>query len=215
LKRLNGKFYDKEYFTGRSKSEYGVKAHGGYDNEIYKLMKYEQAGYFLKLAGYTKRWLPDNAIVLGCAYGFMVQGLNESAKVPTKGIDISEFAIDHGTKMGIKNLEVGDTCKLLAKDNEYEFVISLNLLENIPIENDQLLNAIKEHVRICNGYIIMGVKLGHNDNLHDQHKGINKSHFSVYTPSWWQTEFEKLGAKTITSVVDEAKENIIYVFEVS
>jgi cyclopropane fatty-acyl-phospholipid synthase-like methyltransferase len=100
MERKKSDFYDEEYFTGKTKSNYGrLNPNGGYTKEAYIPYKAEQGQMIFEKLGYSYRWKPDNILVLGCAVGYLVQTIAEVAKVETHGVDISEYAIKRGTRL--------------------------------------------------------------------------------------------------------------------
>jgi hypothetical protein len=82
--------------------------------------------------------LDNNSKVLdvGCAKGFMLYDFKMAIpSITIKGIDISDYAINNG-KQEIKNfLSVGDAKDLNKfRDKEYDLVISINTVHNLPLE---------------------------------------------------------------------------------
>ena len=192
--RFGSEFFDNEYFVGNTKSAYGDLVPGGYTKESFFLLKIEESISLLKIVGYTRRRAPDKILVAGCAMGYLVDAFQSYAKIETYGVDISEHAINKGRKEGVKNIRVGDVCDLHSfKNKEFELVVSLELLENIPHDEGQLERAINELARVTKNYLILAVRNGVDDTLPDQTDGPWKSHFSVHSPNWWANEFEKRG----------------------
>ncbi|MFA5216860.1 class I SAM-dependent methyltransferase [Sulfuricurvum sp.] len=223
MKRYGADFFDEEYFTKDTKSSYGFSnPRGGYTREIYLPFKIEQCAQILDMAGYTfgkkfgKSRLPNNVLVLGCAVGYLVETLQKNAKVDAMGIDISAYAIGRGVNEGIKNLFVGDVCELdknNIKDNMFELVISMEVLEHIPEDDGQLSKAIDEHIRVTKDFLVVSTPIGKETNEPTISIGKNKnpSHFSLHSPNWWANEFEKRGMKTFQQF--ESKGVCVIVFE--
>lgn len=215
VKRFDKDFYDEEYFTGSSKSNYGkLNPNGGYTKDLYLPFKIQQGAGILRACEYTSRWLPDNCLVFGCAIGYLVEAMRVGTGLRTecRGHDISEYAIDRGTKEGIKGLHCGDVViGTTFADNQFELVISMELLEHIPEDDGQLDKAMDEHLRVCNGYLVIGTPLGQDDEHPQQLEG-DPSHFSVHTPEWWIDKFEKKGAKLFKEI--RVDETVMIIFEV-
>lgn len=213
MERYKTDFFDEEYFTGSSKSNYGkLNPNGGYTREAYLGYKSQQGKIVFEKLGYTFVWKPDNILVLGCAVGYFVEAIQMVVKCECHGVDISEYAIKRGTDEGIQNLHVGDFCKKLPfKAKEFEVVISMENLEHIPEEpsddcpDGQLNAAIDEHVRLCKSYLVVSTpkKTGPGDD---------PSHFSVKPENWWVEQFEKRGLKTLEQV--DGGESVLLFFEV-
>jgi 2-polyprenyl-3-methyl-5-hydroxy-6-metoxy-1,4-benzoquinol methylase len=214
MKRLGSNFYDKEYFEGASKSNYGkLNPDGGYTEKIYFPVKCGQIADILDFAGYTTVWKPKNCLVVGCAIGYLVMAMQIDGAIEAHGIDISEYAIERGKKEGIKNLIVGDVFELPYKNDEFEMVVALEVVEHIPEDDGQLDQAIREMIRVCNGYIVISTPVGDDDENPRQLEG-DLSHFSVHTPEWWTTKFEKLGAMTFYEIVSKESKTFAASFEV-
>ena len=213
MKRLGADFYDEQYFVGEGKSNYlRLNPDGGYTRRLYLIYKQEQIKDVLALSGYTQRWRPKNACVLGCAVGYLVEAMQMDGKTDAYGLDISEYAIKRGTEEGIKNLIVGDMCSLPYDKDEFELVIAFEVIEHIPEDDGQLAMALDEMVRICNGYIVISTPSADDDENPDQSDGDDPSHFSVHTQQWWATQFEKRGAQLFYQ--KEANNSNLMVFEV-
>ena len=207
MKRYKEDFYDEEYFTGSSKSNYGkLNPDGGYTKDVYLSYKAQQGKMIFEKLDYTFVWKPDNILVMGCAVGYLVNAIHDVVKCECHGVDISEYAINRGTSEGIKDLHIGDFCERLPfKDKEFEVVISLENLEHIPEDDGQLSAAIDEHVRLCNTYLVISTPKKTDDE-------DDPSHFSVKDENWWVNEIEKRGLKTLEQV--DAGDSVLLFFEV-
>ena len=68
--------------------------------------------------------------------------------ISVKGIDISSYAIENcHTEMG-EYLQVGNANNLEFKNNEFDYIISINTIHNL--ELDECRKAIKEISRVSN-----------------------------------------------------------------
>lgn len=208
--RLDSDFYNHEYFEGGSKSIYGKLYEGGYTRDLFFVQKIKELIYYLNLSGYTSRWLPKNALVVGCGPGYMVEAMQQDGSIDGHGVDISEYAISRGRSEGIKNLRVGDICQLHFSENEFEFVICCDTLEMIPEDDGQLAQAIDELVRVCNGFICITTRIP-NPKTDPE---LGPSYMTIKDPNWWVQEFEKRGVKTYTQNDQTDSMMAILVFEV-
>lgn len=204
--RYGSDFYNHDYFEGGIKSNYRM----GYTRDIYSVQKTRELIYYLNLAGYTSRWLPKNCLVVGCAVGYLVESMQVGSEIDAHGIDISKYAIERGRKEGIKNLRVGDVCRLHFKDNEFELVICCDTLEQIPEDEGQLGQAIDEIIRVCNGFIVLTVRSP--DPVTDPKE--DKGYHTIRDQNWWVNEFEKRGVKTYNQVDQPETQMAILIFEV-
>lgn len=90
---------------------------------------------------------------IGCGTGSNIKFLSKFGKV--HGIDNMRLAIDYCKEKKIRRVKLADACKLPYKDQVFDVVAFLDVLEHI--ENDEL--AIKEAKRVLknNGLIIITV----------------------------------------------------------
>lgn len=137
-----------------------------------------------------------SAIVLGCARGYMVQAFHEQG-VHAIGVDISEWAIEHGAKPILEHLYCGDVCDLSRwKDKEFDITIALDVMEHIRVPD--LYLALDEACRVGK-VIVFDAPIGVDDAHPDQSHGTDKTHVSIYSKEWWITEFMKRGFEPIFS----------------
>lgn len=201
MTKLGSEYYDKEYFDDPSttKSNYG-KLSGGYTEKVYKPFKQQQAIQIIQELGYTSQWKPDNILVVGCAKGFLVAGIQKLGII-CEGIDISEYVIKE-SKSYTENCKIGDICDMSEyKDESFEVVICLETLEHIkdelpdePDGDDRTLlhRAMDELCRVAQRYVVITTPEGDDTKHHDKSKeGDDPSHFSVFPPDWWKLEFSK------------------------
>jgi len=192
-------FYNEGYYLRGEGSNYGRK-HGHLSfapyEEQYYLPRDRQFAKFI-----VSTYKPSSALILGCARAYLVQALRE-LDVDAKGIDISEWAIANAPGELREHLFVNDICDLsMFKDNEYDCVIALDVLEHIGIPD--LYLALNEASRICRRMLIIDVPIA-NDDLHpDQSSGSDKSHVSIYSEAFWLKQLNqrnfRLDGKSIYS----------------
>lgn len=91
----------------------------------------------------TKKPNETKILDFGCGSGFFTDKLQEKG-YQSFGIDISEEAIKFGELKGIKNLSVQDSHKLNYPDNNFDVVLSMDVLEHLEDESW----AIKEVNRV-------------------------------------------------------------------
>jgi ubiquinone/menaquinone biosynthesis C-methylase UbiE len=131
---------------------------------------------------------------IGCAKGFLLYDFTRILSgIEVKGIDISSYAIENG-KEEIKNcLSVGDARNLDEfKDKEFELVISLLTLHNLPIEDCK--KAIKEIERIGkNAFITLDA--WRNEEERENILKWNLTAKTIMSTKEWEKVFEKVGYK--------------------
>ena len=139
-----------KYYTRRYFDALGIST----NPDVYRIMKIQSAPPILQLAGYTRRWKPNNILEVGCGFGFLVEAFEKQYGVKSLGIDISEFAINFGKKhYKYDNIEIGDVTKMKIKDKEFELCVCLRLLEELG--DADLEEALDEMVRVTDKIIII------------------------------------------------------------
>ena len=135
-----------------------------------------------------------SAIVLGCARGYMVQAFHEKS-LHAVGVDISEWAIEHGAEPVLDHLYCGDICDLSKwKDKEFDVVIALDVLEHIRVPD--LYKALDETCRVGK-VIVFDAPIDIDDTHPDHSHGTDKTHVSVYSKEWWIAQFMLRGFEPI------------------
>jgi 2-polyprenyl-3-methyl-5-hydroxy-6-metoxy-1,4-benzoquinol methylase len=95
-----------------------------------------------------------NLLDVGCGNGiFCNYILEKNPQINITGLDRSNEALKHV----LSNKIVGDIINIPFKNNEFDCVTCLQVLEHLPIEAYK--NALKELTRVSNKYIIISVPL--------------------------------------------------------
>lgn len=147
---------------------------------------------------------------VGFGLGHFEKKLDHIRGIKFFGIDISKYAI-RGAKKKLKGtFRVGDILKIPHKDNYFDIVVSLEVLEHIP--PSKTFKALGELNRVLKvgGALIVSVPL--NEGLEEMVKrGINPSgHVRVYTPELILAELEIAGFKIKEKVFLYAFRNMYY-----
>jgi ubiquinone/menaquinone biosynthesis C-methylase UbiE len=137
FERLVARRFDKDFFDGDRKYGYG-----GYS--------YNPRFWQFVVKDFIKYWgIENNSSVLdiGCGKGFMLYDfVNELPKLKIEGIDISTYAIKNCKKEVRNYLNVGNAKKLKYKNNSFDYVISINTIHNLEI--NECIDALKEIERV-------------------------------------------------------------------
>ncbi len=89
----------------------------------------------------------DKILDIGCGKGFLLYDFTQSVPgVEVNGVDISEYAIEHGKEEVKSSLQVCNAQKLPFEDNSFDFVVSITTLHNL--YNFDLDSALKEIERV-------------------------------------------------------------------
>ena len=89
----------------------------------------------------------DKILDIGCGKGFLLYDFTQSVPgVEVTGVDISEYAIEHGKEEVKSSLQVCNAQKLPFEDNSFDFVVSITTLHNL--YNFELDSALREMERV-------------------------------------------------------------------
>lgn len=139
--------------------------------------------------------LSGKLLDVGFGYGFIEELLSKGNSFTFYGIDISQTAVKRLKKKIIGDFGVGSILKIPYKDNFFDVVLALEILEHISPYNT--LKAINELYRVlkAHGALIISVPL--NEDLKKMYKsGINPNgHVRVYTPELIEAELKIAGFK--------------------
>jgi len=97
----------------------------------------------------------DKILDVGCGKGFLLYELTQLVpEAQVQGVDVSEYGLKNAKEEVKPYLQIGNAIELPFKDNEFDFVVSLNVLHNL--YNYQLVQAIREIERVGkkNKYIV-------------------------------------------------------------
>jgi len=192
--RRTSEFYNQEYYE-----KLGILQR----LQEYQILKIKTEPALMQMAGYTRRWKPENALVIGCAFGFLVEALESLEHVPATGIDISEFAVNIAReKFNNHGVELGDVCEMRFGDDEFEYTICTRVLEEI--RNEDIDKVVSEIIRVTNNIILISIA---------RKPDLRYSFLNVHDDKWWIEKFQSKGVKLIFQ--DTFDTDYFLVFEVS
>ena len=122
--RLEARKFSKDFFDGSRHQGYGGYKYDGRWESVAK--------YFIKYYNLTAG---ARILDVGSAKGFLLYEFTKLLPdVAVVGIDVSKYCIDN-SKEEIKNkLFVCDAAKMSFKENEFDLVIAINTIHNLPFE---------------------------------------------------------------------------------
>lgn len=89
----------------------------------------------------------DSLLDVGCAKGFMlVDFKKQMPSMQFRGVDISEYAVSNAHEDIVDCLSVADAKNLPFSDNEFDYVISINTVHNLEIQECKI--ALSEIERV-------------------------------------------------------------------
>lgn len=129
---------------------------------------------------------------VGCAKGFMLYDFYQ--KLPNahlRGTDISQYAITN-CKPEVKNfLSVANALKLPFETKEFDLVISINTLHNLPLK--ECKNALKEIGRVTNSHSFITVDAYRTDEEKARMFDWNLTAKTILSIEDWVQLFEEVG----------------------
>ena len=129
---------------------------------------------------------------VGCAKGFMMRDF--AAGVPgmtLRGIDISQYAIDHALADMKPYVQVADAAELPFPDDSFDVVISINTIHNLA--KDDLARALGEISRVSRRGAYVTVDAYHDDNERERMMAWNLTAKTILSVDEWKAFFAETG----------------------
>ncbi len=128
---------------------------------------------------------------VGCGKGFQMYEFTQvMPSVDVRGLDISEYAIEHAHPSLKSQIQLGTAAKLPFLNLEFDLVYSINTLHNL--NNRDLEAALKEIERVGkNKYICMESYRNESEKANLLYWQVTCEQFN--SPDDWQWWFEKCG----------------------
>lgn len=141
---LRDDWYEGAYFGASRDGSDGPVGYATYDRDTSNA---NVAAYLLW------RFFPvTSALDVGCAFGFVVEALRELG-VDAKGVDVSQYAVDHAALGARGHVRYGNLrYKLPFKAGSFDVVTALETLEHLPPE--QVPHALAELRRVTRRYVV-------------------------------------------------------------
>ena len=151
IRRIARKF-SKEYFDGDR--AYGYGGYNYHPRFWQQVVKDFQKHY--KLTNKSK------ILDVGCAKGFLLHDfLKLIPRLTIKGIDISQYALDHALSDVKPFLQLGNAKKLYIPDKSFDLVISINTIHNLNLK--ECKKALQEIQRVTKKHAFITVDAYRND----------------------------------------------------
>ncbi len=122
--RLEARNFGKDFFDGTRDQGYGGYKYDGRWESVVK--------YFIE---YYNLSAGSRILDVGCAKGFLLYEFTKLLpKVDVVGIDISKYCIENAKEEIKNNLFVCDAANMPFKEREFDLVIAINTIHNLPFE---------------------------------------------------------------------------------
>ena len=143
-------YYDEEYFVGKKGGKRFRRPNGSINQWSY----YNPTGEWLGCKPIVEAWKkifnPRNLLDCGCGRGTFVAYARDIG-IEAYGFDFSKWAIyNHYPRCENSWLQVADVRYIPFKDNSFDLVVALDLMEHIYI--DDVDQVISEIFRVCKKY---------------------------------------------------------------
>jgi SAM-dependent methyltransferase len=174
--------FGREFFDGDRRHGYGGF---NYNPKFW-------SGVVRDIAEYWNIKLDESLLDVGCAKGFMLfDFLEMKLNLKLCGLDISEYAI-RNSKIEVKDsLIMGNAAMLPFAEKSFDYVISINTIHNLPIE--QCIVAIKEIQRVCKSRSFIVVDAYESEIERERMFAWNLTAQTILSKSDWKDVFEYAG----------------------
>ena len=173
--------FGKDFFDGDRKHGYGG-------------FSYNPRFWSKVVPSFEKYWnlnSSNSLLDVGCAKGFMLNDFKRLIKgLRIKGVDISKYAIDNSMEEVKNFLSVGDAKKLNFKDNEFDYVISINTVHNLDIE--ECKKALKEISRVAKKGSFIAVDAYRNEEEKKRMYEWNLTAKTILSVENWKKLFKEI-----------------------
>ena len=134
----------------------------------------------------------DKILDVGCAKGFMLYDfLRLIPGIKISGIDISSYAINNSINKIKPFLNIGNAISLPFKDNEFDFVISINTIHNLDKKN--CAKALGEIQRVSSKGSFITVDAYRNDEEKKRMEEWNLTAKTIMHVDEWKDFFQTVG----------------------
>ena len=171
--------FGKEFFDGERRFGYG-----GFNYHP----KY-WSGVVGDMAEYWDIKSHESLLDVGCAKGFMLfDFLEMNLDLKLRGIDISEYAISNSKPEVKDSLVLGNAVSLPFAESSFDYVISINTIHNLPIE--QCILAIKEIQRVSKFGSFIVVDAYENEEERERMFAWNLTAQTILSKADWKIVFQ-------------------------
>lgn len=134
----------------------------------------------------------SSVLDVGCAKGFMLYDMQRLIPgIKLKGIDVSEYAINHCKEEVRSILEVGDARRLPFDDDSFDVIISITTLHNL--ERDDLAIALQEVERVSRKGSFITLDAYRNEEEKQRMEAWNLTAKTMMHVDEWKAFFKEVG----------------------
>ena len=134
----------------------------------------------------------SNVLDVGCAKGFFLYDLKLAFPgINITGVDISDYAVENSIPEIKPYLQVGNATKLLFEDDCFDFVISINTIHNLNLQDCAI--ALQEIERVTKGNSFITVDAYRNDEEKTRMDAWNLTALTMMSVDEWKEFFLEVG----------------------
>lgn len=174
--------FDKEYFDGDRNHGYGGFE---YNPRFWKPV----IPAFVEHFGITSS---SSVLDVGCAKGFMIADfLDEIPELSVTGVDISDYAIANSLPRVQDCVKVANATSLPFADDQFDFVISINTVHNLGLED--CATALREIQRVAKVGSFVTVDAYRNESEKERMEAWNLTALTMMSTQEWEVFFRDVG----------------------
>lgn len=187
--RIDASFYDREYYrSGKHKNGFRTMVRqSGFGAMLIRFINWYRAIVIKSTLAPTK------VLDVGCGTGQLIRSLR-SFGVDAYGVEISKDALEMVDPDIRQYVKYGDITDLPYKDNEFDLVVTYDVLEHI--DKGKLQKAISEMARVSSKYVLNKIYTKENGYMRQFH-GRDFSRVSVFSKDFWETLLKENKAVTV------------------
>jgi SAM-dependent methyltransferase len=134
----------------------------------------------------------SNVLDVGCAKGFFLYDLKLAFPgINITGVDISDYAVENSIPEIKPYLQVGNATKLPFEDDCFDFVISINTIHNLNIQD--CATALQEIERVTKDNSFITVDAYRNDEEKARMQAWNLTALTMMSVDEWKEFFLEVG----------------------
>jgi SAM-dependent methyltransferase len=134
----------------------------------------------------------SNVLDVGCAKGFFLHDLKLAFPgINITGVDISNYAVENSIPEIKPYLQVGNATKLPFQDDYFDFVISINTIHNLNLQD--CATALQEIERVTKSNSFITVDAYRNDEEKARMQAWNLTALTMMSVDEWKQFFLEVG----------------------
>jgi SAM-dependent methyltransferase len=134
----------------------------------------------------------SNVLDVGCAKGFFLYDLKLAFPgINITGVDISDYAVENSIPEIKPYLQVGNATKLPFEDDCFDFVISINTIHNLNLQD--CATALQEIERVTKSNSFITVDAYRNDEEKARMQAWNLTALTMMAVDEWKQFFLEVG----------------------